>query len=143
MTIFDTEIGEYKTLSNTDLHFSYRHSLLKNKPYWFIVEAKFRTDLFGDDTTDPRTFRAAKQPSGFTCGSFFRNPPGDSAGRLIDQVGLKGYRIGGAKISEVHANFFINDENASYTDILALRDMAKQRVHEQFSIDLQEEVRII
>lgn len=73
-TIFDIETGEYKTLTNADLQFSYRHSIFKQKPNWFIVEAKLRTDLVGDDTTDPRTFRSNKQPSGFTCGSFFRNP---------------------------------------------------------------------
>lgn len=142
-TVFDLETGEYRTLSNTKLDFSYRHSLLKKQPNWFLVEAVLKTNLFSDDTTDPRTFRSSKQPGGFTCGSFFRNPPGDSAGRLIDFSGLKGHRIGGVKISEVHANFFVNGENGSYTDILALRDLAKRKVYEQFWVELQEEVRII
>ena len=85
-TIFDTETGECQTLINKELDFSYRHSLLKDKPNWFLVDTLLRTDLLSNDTTDPRTFRSGKQPGGFTCGSFFRNPPGDSAGRLIDQV---------------------------------------------------------
>ncbi|PJC56735.1 hypothetical protein CO024_01455, partial [Candidatus Gracilibacteria bacterium CG_4_9_14_0_2_um_filter_38_7] len=105
--------------SSNELDFSYRHSILKDNTDWFLVDAVFRTDLASDDTTDVRTFRSGKQPGGFTCGSFFRNPVGDSAGRLIDQVGLKGYRTGGVKISELHANFFVNDENGSYKDILA------------------------
>lgn len=92
VTIFDIKAGEYKTLSNNELDFSYRRSVLKDRPNWFLVDATLRTDLISDDTTDPRTFRSGKQPGGFTCGSFFRNPPGDSAGRLIDQAGLKGYR---------------------------------------------------
>ncbi len=142
-TLFDMEINEYITLKNTELDFSYRHSLLKERPTWFLVDAVFQTDLVSDDTTDPRTFRSGKQPGGFTCGSFFRNPPLDSAGRLIDQVGLKGHRIGGVKISEIHANFFVNDEQGSYRDILALRDLAKEKVREMFGVELQEEVRII
>lgn len=142
-TIFDMETDEYKTLKNTGLDFSYRHSLLKDKPDWFLVDTVFRTDLISDDTTDPRTFRSLKQPGGFTCGSFFRNPPGDSAGRLIDQVGLKGHRIGGVKISELHANFFVNDEQGSYRDILSLRNLAKEKVLEMFGIELREEARII
>lgn len=89
VTAFDMETGEYITLRNKELDFSYRHSLLKDNPNWFLVDAVFRTDLISNDITDPRTFRSGKQPGGFTCGSFFRNPPLDSAGRLIDQVGLK------------------------------------------------------
>lgn len=141
--ILDMETGECRTLRNTELDFSYRHSLLKNQPNWFLLDATFKTDLTSDDTTDPRTFRSWKQPGGFTCGSFFRNPPGDSAGRLIDQVGLKGHRIGWVKISELHANFFVNDEKGSYNDILALRDLAKEKVYGMFRVELQEEARII
>lgn len=137
------ETGEYKVLTDDELDFSYRHSILKDRPEWFLVDATFRTDLVSDDATDPRTFRSGKQPGGFTCGSFFRNPPGDSAGRLIDQVGLKGHRIGGVKISELHANFFVNDEQGTYRDILALRDLAKEKVREISGVELQEEARII
>lgn len=143
VSIFDIGTGQYISLRNSELDFSYRHSLLKENPDWFLVDAIFRTDLVSDDTTDPRTFRSGKQPGGFTCGSFFRNPPGDSAGRLIDQVGLKGHRIGGVKISELHANFFVNDEKGTHKDILALRDLAKQKVREMFGVELQEEARII
>lgn len=142
-TIFDMETGEYRTTQNRELNFSYRHSFFKEKSTWFLVDALFRTDLISDNDTDPRTFRSGKQPGGFTCGSFFRNPSGDSAGRLIDQVGLKGHRIGGVKISELHANFFVNDEQGTYRDILALRDLAKERVREMFGVELKEEVRII
>jgi len=143
VTVFDVETGEYKTLGNNKLDFSYRHSILKDMPDWFLVDATFRTDLISSDTTDPRTFRSGKQPGGFTCGSFFRNPPGDSAGRLIDLSGLKGHRIGGVKISELHANFFVNDAKGSYGDILSLRDLAKEKVRESFGVELQEEARII
>ncbi len=92
---------------------------------------------------DATTFRSEKQPYGLTTGSFFKNPKGFSAGQLIDEVGLKGYKIGGAQISEKHANFFMNISNASSTDILALRDLAKAKVKEKFAIKLEEEVIII
>ncbi len=58
-----------------ELEFSYRHSLLKEKIDWFIIDMIFKIDLISDNMTDPRTFRSGKQPTGFTCGSFFRNPP--------------------------------------------------------------------
>lgn len=58
VTIFDTETGEYTTLQRNKLDFSYRHSLLKDAPHWFLVDALFRTDLISDDTTDPRSFRS-------------------------------------------------------------------------------------
>lgn len=73
----------------------------------------------------------------------FKNPPGSAAGHLIEQAGLKGFRIGGAKISEIHANFIINDGSATTADIRALLDTVKVRVRERFGIDLQEEVKIL
>jgi len=83
------------------------------------------------------------QPRGFSSGSMFRNPPGFAAGHLIEQTGLKGLQIGGAKISEVHANFIINDGNATTADIRSLLQTIKERVKERFGIELQEEVKII
>jgi UDP-N-acetylmuramate dehydrogenase len=83
------------------------------------------------------------QPGGYSSGSMFRNPPDRAAGFLIEKAGLKGFRIGGARISEIHANFIINDGNASTSDVKSLMGLIKQRVKEQFGIDLQEEVRIV
>lgn len=83
------------------------------------------------------------QPGGHSSGSMFRNPPDRAAGFLIEQAGLKGFRIGGAKVSELHANFIINDGNASTGDIKSLVELIKQRVKEQFGIELREEVRIV
>jgi len=88
--------------------------------------------------------RLAKQPLGFTCGSFFKNPSADkSAGMLIDQCGLKGRRIGGAEISQKHANFFLNVNNASASDILALAKLAEEEVFKKFGINLEKEVKIV
>jgi len=83
------------------------------------------------------------QPRGFSSGSIFKNPEGSPAGRLIDQAGLKGYRIGGARISEVHANFIINDGTATARDIRELIELVKETVRGRFGIALSEEVRII
>jgi UDP-N-acetylmuramate dehydrogenase len=87
--------------------------------------------------------RKEKQPQGFCCGSVFKNPPGEHAGRLIEACGLKGTRHGGAIISPMHANFIMNENNASFADITALIALCKRTVHETFGIRLEEEVRII
>lgn len=83
------------------------------------------------------------QPKGFSSGSVFRNPPGAAAGYLIEQAGLKGCRIGGATVSEIHANFIINDAGATTEDVKLLVKTVKERVKERFGVELQEEVRIV
>ncbi|MCA1902772.1 MAG: UDP-N-acetylmuramate dehydrogenase [Candidatus Hydrogenedens sp.] len=87
--------------------------------------------------------RKEKQPEGHCCGSVFKNPPNEHAGKLIEDCGLKGYRYGGAVISPVHANFIMNEGNASFNDVLYLIRLAKHKVLEKFNICLEEEVRII
>lgn len=89
--------------------------------------------------------RAAKQPLDFpSCGSTFKNPPeGLSAGRLIEKSNLKGTRIGGAEISEKHANFILNKGGATASDILGLIDHVKRKVKEQFQVELECEVIIL
>jgi len=88
--------------------------------------------------------RRATQPiEQRSLGSTFKNPPGDSAGRLIDAAGLKGMRIGGAQISPKHANFIVNLDGASADDVLALMAEMRNRVFERFGIELEPEVRVI
>jgi len=88
--------------------------------------------------------RAASQPLDVpSCGSVFKNPPGDYAGRLIEAVGLKGERVGDAEISPVHANFIANRGRARAADVLALVEMARERVAKEFGIELEPEVRIL
>jgi UDP-N-acetylmuramate dehydrogenase len=88
--------------------------------------------------------RAETQPMGqASCGSVFRNPPGDFAGRLIESCGLKGYRIGGARISEKHANFIINEGFATAADIEALIDHAIKTVQRELGVGLVPEVHIV
>ncbi len=87
--------------------------------------------------------RLTSQPQGFCCGSVFKNPENDHAGRLIGACGLKGTRRGGAIISPQHANFIMNENDATCDDILWLIDECKRHVREKFGIELHEEVRII
>lgn len=86
--------------------------------------------------------RKASQPPGATCGSVFKNPPGDHAGRLIEAAGLKGLRQGQAEISPVHANFVINLGGATAADVRVLIDRAREEVQEQFDIVLQPEIEL-
>ena len=87
--------------------------------------------------------RLEKQPQGYCCGSVFKNPPGDHAGRLIEACGLKGTRRGGAVISEKHANFIMNEDNASFQDVYGLMELARDTVRARFGVELEPEVRII
>ncbi|MDM8529654.1 UDP-N-acetylmuramate dehydrogenase [Anaerolineales bacterium HSG25] len=87
--------------------------------------------------------RKATQPAGATIGSMFKNPPNDYAGRLIEATGLKGYQVGQAQISPLHANFFQNLGGATATDVLALIETARKTVHEQFNINLELEIEVV
>jgi UDP-N-acetylmuramate dehydrogenase len=88
--------------------------------------------------------RLATQPRGRNAGSVFKNPQGaDPAWRLIEAVGLRGHRIGDAQISSLHANFFVNSGRARAADVKALIDLARTRIHEQFGIDLDNEVAMV
>ena len=87
-----------------------------------------------------KTTQPLGQPS---CGSVFRNPPGDYSARLIEVAGLKGHRIGGAEVSEKHANFIINRDNATAADIEALIEFVRQTVLEKHGVNLVHEVRIV
>ena len=98
-------------------------------------EVRARVEAFAE--------KRRSQPKGHSAGSVFRNPPGSPAGYLIDQAGLKGFRIGGAKVSEIHANFIINDGDATSADVRALIATVKARVKDLFGIELLEEVRIV
>jgi UDP-N-acetylmuramate dehydrogenase len=91
----------------------------------------------------PYLEKKRKQPRGYSSGSIFKNPEGTAAGLLIDKAGFKGFRVGGAKVSEIHANFIINDDHATAGDIKTLISTIKERVREKFGVELMEEVRII
>jgi len=123
--------------------FSYRNSRFKSSDE-IILGVEF--ELAKEDTTkivDLTSFYLTKrlnQPKEPSAGCVFVNPKPQSAGQLIDACGLKGRQVGGAKISEEHANFFINTGGAKASELSALINLAKQKVKEKFYIDLQEEI---
>lgn len=134
----------------SQLDFSYRTSTFKKeKSQDAIMEIILKLKKGDKNISKARMkeideIRRGKQPTGYTCGSFFKNPSKEkSAGMLIERAGLKGKRIGGAEISVKHGNFFMNVADASASDILALRDLAKKTVLEKFGVALEEEVRIL
>ncbi|MBN1995676.1 MAG: UDP-N-acetylmuramate dehydrogenase [Anaerolineae bacterium] len=87
--------------------------------------------------------RKASQPPGATMGSIFKNPSGDYAGRLIEAAGLKGYRLGGAQISPVHANFFQNLGQATAAEVLTLIETAQTTVKDKFGVELELEIEVL
>jgi UDP-N-acetylmuramate dehydrogenase len=87
--------------------------------------------------------RKRTQPPGASVGSMFKNPPGDYAGRLIEAAGLKGAQIGGAQISPLHANFFVNTGDATAADVAGLVDLARNQVWERFGVELELEIELI
>ncbi|EJL31038.1 UDP-N-acetylmuramate dehydrogenase [Brevibacillus sp. BC25] len=150
--LIDAEIlfenGESKVLSNEELSFSYRTSLLQ-KQKGIVLEARFQLRM-GDRKEIAATLAANKerrrntQPLQMPCaGSVFRNPPNDHAGRLIEAAGLKGYRVGGAQISEKHSNFIVNCGGATAADVLTLIDHVRSTILEKNGIDLHPEVLVV
>ncbi|MCK4316859.1 MAG: UDP-N-acetylmuramate dehydrogenase, partial [Anaerolineae bacterium] len=88
-------------------------------------------------------WRRTRHPAGATMGSTFENPPGSHAGYLIEQAGLRGYRIGGAQISEMHGNFFMNTGGATAADVQALIEHARAEVKRQFGVELALEIELV
>jgi len=140
------EEKDFITLSKEDMNFSYRHSICQDKRY-IVLQAEF--ELLKKDVEEIKKqmsenleFRKAHQPSLSlpNCGSVFKNPEGESAGRLLDSCGVKELKIGGAKVWENHANFIVNDGNATSTDVLKLMCEMKKRVKEKFNITLMPEI---
>lgn len=136
---------EIKTLYNRDLDFHYRSSFLQTHPKYICLEAtivlkKGKTGTIMDVIEDRKKRRIMTQPLEFpSAGSVFRNPEGDYAGRLIEEIGYKGKKMGGAQVSLKHANFIINTGNATGEDIKKLIMEVKEKVKEKYEIDLKVE----
>jgi UDP-N-acetylmuramate dehydrogenase len=132
--------------------YKYRSSILKSHPGKAVVlgaalrlvkpdagsisDIQARMNAFGEQ-------RRRTQPPGASMGSMFKNPPGDYAGRLIEEAGLKGMKIGSAEISPLHGNFFINHGGASSGDIYALIRQTKKIVFEKFGVELELEIELV
>jgi len=129
--------------------YGYRTSVLKQNPQSAVVlEAEFALRMEERKGLEARLAeiaarRKAAQPPGASCGSVFKNPPGDYAGRLIEAAGLKGQRHGAAEISPLHANFILNHGRATAADVKALIDLARQEVEARFGVVLELEIELL
>ena len=148
VTVLFPEDG-IRTLSNAEMDFGYRHSLLSDHPDAVVLRAEFALAP-GEETAirekmrDLMARRKASQPLEYpSAGSTFKRPAGYYAGTLIDQCGLKGLTVGGAQVSEKHAGFVINTGGATCADVLAVIRQVQERVLTEKGVRLEPEVRII
>jgi UDP-N-acetylmuramate dehydrogenase len=146
------ESGAPKRLEMSEINFQnirYRWSIFQEHPGRVITGARFLLEREDTEAIKERVreytekrkkMQPYNQPS---AGSFFKNPEGKAAGLLIDKAGLKGLRVGGAEVSQVHANFIVNAGGATCADVLALAEEVRSRVEAEFGVALEPEVRII
>jgi UDP-N-acetylmuramate dehydrogenase len=137
--------GSYKIRSGENLHFSYRHSSLNPGEIITRIVLKLREGGRKEELLSKMkegyAYRVKHQPlRQKSAGCIFKNPPGGSAGELIDLAGLKGFSIGDAQVSTIHANFFINRHQASCDQILRLMDLAQKKVNQFCGLALEPEV---
>jgi len=141
--------GTEQTMSRDDLRLAYRESILKGAAdgvpevvTWATFELEqAEPEVISARLDDIRRWRQSHQPLGLpSAGSVFRNPPGDSAGRIIDQLGLKGRRIGGALVSPKHANFIVNDQGGTAADVRRLGEEIRATVLRERGIRLRFEI---
>ena len=139
--------NEIQKIQKKDLNFSYRQSSFNKDD--ILLSAKFNLkkadkDIIKENFIEAQSGRKKSQPlNKRSAGSLFKNPKNNSAGKLLDDAGLKGFSIGGAKISEKHANFFINDGDASSRDMLMLIKKAHKEVKDKFNVNLSLEVKLL
>jgi UDP-N-acetylmuramate dehydrogenase len=147
--VVNLDTGSISTILSPDLRYSYRNSVLKNQWHILVLGGSFNISPRDENPYSQKNviemlaIRREKQPAGISCGSFYTNPVGYSAGKLIDEAGCKWMRVGWAQISEKHGNFFLVEHNVVYQDILSLSEIVKLRVYKYSGIELHEEVRII
>lgn len=138
--------GNIKKYGSCDVVFSYRSCNLKNcviTKAIFILKNGDKNDILKTVSAEVEK-RIFTQPLGTkNAGCVFKNPEGQNAGYLIDILGLKGFNIGGIKVSDIHANFLVNTGNGTSSEMLQLIELIKEKVRERFKIELQTEIKII
>ena len=142
--LYRAATGEIETLRGSEIRFDYRHTSFAPEDVMLRVKLElppkpFKEILAGIKVCNEK--RRASQPlNQKSAGCIFKNPAGGSAGRMIDELGLKGHRVGDAMVSDRHANFFVNTGNASCSDMLKLIDDVRDRVHKSCGVELENEV---
>jgi UDP-N-acetylenolpyruvoylglucosamine reductase len=155
---YGTQIGSYvrevkvyraatrtiEILRDAQISFEYRHTSFAPDDMMLAVKLELPSKPFAEILQGIRICnekRRASQPLGQkSAGCIFKNPPGASAGRMIDELGLKGQRVGDARVSDRHANFFVNAGQASAADMLALIANVRERVQQAYGVTLENEV---
>ncbi|MCL2216487.1 MAG: UDP-N-acetylmuramate dehydrogenase [Defluviitaleaceae bacterium] len=141
--------GAIVSKSAAEMGFGYRKSILADGSAMFVIEAVFKLRPGDPEKTrremkDLNARRKESQPLEYrSAGSTFKRPEGHFAGKLIEDSGLKGFGIGGAEVSEKHAGFIINKGGATAKDVLELIEAIRQKVHQNFGVWLEPEVRVI
>jgi UDP-N-acetylmuramate dehydrogenase len=146
--LFNAKAGEVYTVSPNELCVAYRGSELKTKPHLIVLSARFK--LVPDSKSrilkaieEEKRLRWSKHPRAACAGSFFKNPPGEAAWRLIDEAGMRGATVGGARISTKHTNFLINIGGAKARNVRKLSAKVIEAVKKRFGTTLEPEIRYI
>lgn len=140
--------GNIKILNNKEQEFDYRESIFSKHHIGVILETKLKLPYANQEEIKSKmkeytTYRKEKQPSYPSAGSTFKRGDGFITAKLIDECGLKGYKIGGAKISDLHAGFIINEKEATAKDVLELVQYTKQKVYEKFGKEIELEIEVV
>ncbi|MBS4203871.1 UDP-N-acetylmuramate dehydrogenase [Lederbergia citrea] len=140
--------GKVEWLSKEEMKYSYRTSVLQKERPGIVIEAVFELtpgnlEVISTEMKKHKSYRRETQPVKPCCGSVFRNPLPDHAGKLIQDADLKGFSIGGAQISELHGNFIVNNGNATANDVLSLIEHIKTTILERNGIQLHTEVEFL
>ena len=144
VTVYRAATGKIEILRGAEINFEYRHTSFAPDDIMLSVRLELPSKPYSEILQGIRICnekRRASQPlNQKSAGCIFKNPPGGSAGRMIDELGLKGHSVGDARVSDRHANFFINAGHASQADMLALIKDVRERVRERYGVELEEEV---
>jgi len=144
VVVFRAAAGKIATLRGSEISFEYRHTSFAPDDIMLTVKLELPSKSFLEILQGIRICnekRRSSQPlNQKSAGCIFKNPPGASAGRMIDELGLKGFNVGDARVSDRHANFFVNAGHASAADMLALIAEVRQRVRKAYGVTLENEV---
>jgi UDP-N-acetylmuramate dehydrogenase len=142
--VYRAATGQIETLRGSEISFEYRHTSFAPDDIMLTVRLELPSKPYNEILQGIRICnekRRASQPlNQKSAGCIFKNPPGGSAGRMIDELGLKGHAVGDARVSDRHANFFVNAGHATAADMLALIADVRERVRERYGVELEEEV---
>lgn len=141
-----TDAGEKLTIDGADCDFGYRHSVIQEHPGWVVTRVAIALspgdhEVIEAEMNELNRRRREKQPLNYpSAGSTFRRPEGYFAGKLIQDAGMKGFRVGGAMVSDKHSGFVVNVDDATAEDVLAVIHAVQDKVKEKFGVELQTEV---